>query len=270
MFGSVFGLPVRNRLSFRDAIAWIVGCMSILGLGAGYSPTMSYPQAKPETAGGLQSSSLESFDKLWEERTISFGQGSDRTGFPSFSGSSVGDRSERGAFPLILHATFMDSVLVEAGSQEYSRLASMTEGELKSYRESFLSAHDISRYIYIWIELQTPLSEEYLKLDRWTIFLEDEQKHQFDPIRVVEHPRERGVARRQPTSEDETGNLLSERLQERFLVAKDVEFYFPKYHIQGEPVVGSEMRRLKLVVVQSSNPNVRAEGTWDLSNIRKH
>ncbi|MEK9137809.1 MAG: hypothetical protein AAB393_11855, partial [Bacteroidota bacterium] len=113
---------------------------------------------------------------------------------------------------------------------------------------------------------QTPFSEEYLQLDRWTMLLEDEKNHQFEPSRIVEHPGGKESALRGASSEDEPANLLRGRLLGWSGVIKDVELYFPLHRVSGEPLVSSATKSLKFVVVQSSNPSVRAEGTWEFSN----
>jgi hypothetical protein len=113
------------------------------------------------------------------------------------------------------------------------------------------------------VELQTTLSEEYLKLGRWTIFLEDEQRHQFDPVRVEEHPVESGMERRLPMTQDGSEGFPEARFLGQPLIRRDLELYFPKYQLTGEPILSAKTTTLKLVFLQADDTSVRAEGTWD-------
>jgi hypothetical protein len=68
-----------------------------------------------------------------------------------------------------------------------------------------------------------------------------------------------------PLTQNEGEGLLGERFQGRFLLTKDVELYFPMYQLTGEPILKPAAKTLKLVVLQSDDANVRAEGGWDVS-----
>jgi hypothetical protein len=235
----------------------------------GCGSTMGYREGERGEAWAGQSLRLSTFDKLWEERTISLGQGGGGSRNPLFSSPGGGGMGEREAFPLFVRATLMDSTLVDAGIKEFGRLAKMSDEELADYRARYKRAHDIGHNLYIWAEMQTALSEEYLRLGRWAIFLEDEQKHQFEPVRVVEQPKEKGMERRVVTTETESDEFPGVRFQSRVLHTKDVELYFPMSQLTGEPILSPATKTLKLVMLQADNPNVRAEGAWDSSTFEK-
>jgi hypothetical protein len=242
----------------------------IAGMMIGCGPSMGYRQGEREEMWGRQSLRLTSFDKLWEERTISLGQGGGGLRIPFFSSPGGGEMSDRESFPLSVRATVVDSTLIEAGLREFARLAKMSDQELADFRARYSKAHDLGHNIYIWAELQTALAEEYLNLDRWAIFLEDEEKHQFEPVRVVEQPRERGVERRVVPTQAGSDEFPEGRFQGRFTRAKDVELYFPMSRLAGEPILSPAAKALKLVMLQADNPNVRAEGAWDPSTFKKN
>lgn len=238
----------------------------MIGCGSG----MGYRQGDHEEMWGRQALRLSAFDKLWEERTISLGQGGGGLGIPFFSSPGGGEMGDREAFPLFVRATLVDSTLIEAGIGEFARLAKMSDEELVDFRARYKKAHDLGHNIYIWAELETTLSEEYLKLSRWAIFLEDEKRHQFEPVRVVEQPKERGMERRAVTTQRESGDFSGTRFQGRFLITKDIELFFPVSRLTGEPILSPAAKALKLVMLQTDNPSVRAEGAWDPSTLKKN
>jgi len=230
---------------------------------------MGFRQGERGEESSRQSLRLSTFDKLWEERTISLSQGGGGSRIPLFSSLEGGGRGEQEAFPLFVRATFVDSGLVEAGIKEFGRLAKMSDEELVDYRARYRAAHDFGHNFYIWVELRTALSEEYLKLDRWTLFLEDEQRHQFDPVRVAEHPGAGNRERGHTVTQDEGEGFPGAPFQNRSSLRKDVELYFPMYELAGEPILNPASKTLKLVMLQSDDTNVRAEGEWDVSILMK-
>jgi hypothetical protein len=177
--------------------------------------------------------------------------------------------ADRESFPLLVRATFMDSSLIEEGIREYGRLAKMNNEELVAYRTRYETSHDVDSTLYIWVELQTGLAEDYLRLDRWTIFLEDDQGHQFDALRVEPHPVQSATERRLAVTRNERDGFPGGRFQVPSLMRRDVELYFPKYQFSGHPVLSPATKSLKFVMLQSDNPNVKAEGVWDFSTFEK-
>jgi hypothetical protein len=212
---------------------------------------------------------LSTFDKLWDERTISIGQGQGGTRSPFSFPMGEGGMADRESFPLLVRATFMDSGLIEEGIREYGLLAKMNNEELAAYRARYETSHDVDSTLYIWVELQTGLAEDYLRLDQWTIFLEDDQRHQFDPIRVEPHLAQSESQRRLAMNQDEREEYPVGRYQVPSLKRRDVELYFPKYQLSGQPILTPATKNLKFVMLQSDNPSVKAEGVWDVSTFDK-
>lgn len=259
----MFGLAFCSRLRSDDSMRTTIILLSVCLIGvSSCSPATGYRQPERGRQVALSSIAATPFEKLWAERTISFGQTFGGAGTSPFTGPGGGGEL---AFPLIVRATFMDSILIEAGIKEFGRLASMSDEELNRYRASYRSAHNLDDKLFVWVELQTSFSEEYLQLGRWTLFLEDENKHQVEPTHIVEHPGGRESAIRSTSSGEERGSPLGGRALGWSAVTKDVELYLPLYRVGGEALVSNTTKSLKFVVVQSTNPSVRAEGTWDLS-----
>jgi hypothetical protein len=152
----------------------------------------------------------------------------------------------------------MDSVLVEAGIQEFGRLASMDTGNLDAFRQSYRERHHLDEYIFVYAEIQTSLAEEYLEADRWIFFVEDQERNQIDPVRVVQHPIQRQAPR--------TGSLYELDSPALFLTAKRIiGLYFPLKRFPQANRVLERFRTLKFVVLDVNNSLTRAEGMWDLT-----
>jgi hypothetical protein len=238
-----------------------ISCTSVILFLIGCSAGDSFLQRDHSRAGEVGIPASSEFEQLWEQRTITLGGfgGAGRSlllGAPSMGGG--GDD----AFPLLVRATLMDSALVEAGIREFARLARMSDEELQAYRARYAKEHGAENHINVWVQITTPFAENYLKPDRWTIFLEDKEKHQIEPDRIVEHPAEKTPS---PTGGERAQNregIDSQTMRQGSMPARSLELFFPLFEF------GAQVDRLKLVVVDTSDPNVRAEGTWDLSKLQ--
>jgi hypothetical protein len=149
----------------------------------------------------------------------------------------------------------MDSILVEAGIREFGRLAGMDTNGLENYRKSYRARYRLDEDIFVYVEMQTFLAEDYLRASRWIFFVEDDKGVQVEPERVVEHP----VQRQGPGSVPSSGPVGPEVFGAEKRV---IEFYFPldPFH---EGVHTLRKSGLKLVLLDAGNPLVRAEGTWN-------
>jgi hypothetical protein len=243
--------------------------LSVAGVLAGCSSTMGYREGDQAGMWAQQALRVSTFDKLWDERTTSIGQGQGGARNPFSFPLGGGSMADRESFPLLVRATFMDSSLIEEGLREYGRLAKMNNEELAEYRARYETDHEVDSTLYIWVELQTGLAEDYLRLDRWTIFLEDDQNHQFDPVRVEPHPVQSASERRLAMTQNERDGFPGGRSQVPSVIRRDVELYFPKYQLSGEQILTRATKSLKFVMLQSDNPSVKAEGVWDFSTFEK-
>jgi hypothetical protein len=155
----------------------------------------------------------------------------------------------------------MDSMLVEVGIREFGRLAGMDTNGLEMYRKSYRARYRFDENFFVYVEMQTFLAEDYLRVARWIFFVEDEKGNQVEPERVVEHPIQRQGPRSLPSSGLGVG-------PEGFGAEKRIiEFYFPLDRFP-EGVRALRKSGLKLVLLDAGNPLVRAEGTWNLTTPR--
>jgi hypothetical protein len=149
-------------------------------------------------------------------------------------------------------------MLVEGGIREFGRLACMDTNSLDAYRRSYRKHHHLDENAFVYVEIQTFLAEEYLEADRWIFFVEDQQRNQIEPVRVVQHPVQQQTPRPGSPYELDSPAALSP-------VKRIIELYFP---LKRFPQVTRPLERfgtLKFVALDINNSHVRAEGMWDLT-----
>jgi hypothetical protein len=195
-------------------------------------------------------------EKIWNEKTISlkpvFGGG----GSSLLGGSGQSQGRMGAAFPLFASATFIDSALMDMGIEEFSSLAKMNDSEKVSYKTKYMEINKPDQYMYVWLELRTSYSADLLKLDNWSIFLEDDKGNQFDPKNTIEY---KGKEIQIP------GNFNPDRSPGRNnywqTTSKVLQLYFPKKRYDGSPLINKDVKSIKLVMFNWNN-NARFEGIW--------
>lgn len=207
---------------------------------------------------------LGAFDKLWSQRTILLTQQREGEGAPILpTGGTDSPPGGSGLFPVTVRATYMDSTLIDNGLQTFAELASMSGEERSQFRSIYKNGRASGDSLFVWLELETSATEEFLTLDRWTMFLENEEGRQFEPARIRELPIQR--QRRQSAEPDEP------RAQERDLsgfaatARKEVELYFRQIPGESRNPAGAALRTLRFIMFETKNPVVRAEGAWQVT-----
>jgi len=200
------------------------------------------------------------FGDLWNTRTIVFGNRGGLPEIPGMShmrgGSGIGGFS---LFPLTVRATWMDSTLMEAGIREFAALASMNDSAAADFRSAYYERYETGRRLRIWVDLSTTYSEEYLNLDRWSIFLEDQDGNQFAPSRISE-----GALKEKMPADG--GGIPGFSPFMDPIRSKVVELFFDRIQYGGEPLLRSGNTVFKLVILEWGKKD-RAEGEWSLKDI---
>jgi len=212
------------------------------------------------------------FDKIWNDHTILVAPQSGGFGrSPMMPGFSRGGPQGGGSFELIIRATLMDSSVIDSGLNLYSRLASMSPEEKNAYKTRYNDEHFVGKYLFIWANVGTPFSDEYLKLDRWTFFLETESGQQIEPAKIVEH----GISRQEFNVEEQPADTTTTSMTEpepnlvrRRFPNKIVEFYFPLTNFDGVPLLSKQFKELKFGVVNTKKLEDKIEGAWNLETLR--
>ncbi|MGB2698246.1 MAG: hypothetical protein WBD28_10370 [Candidatus Zixiibacteriota bacterium] len=202
----------------------------------------------------------ESFQALWETRTVYFGQ--ERMGGKSLQVGipfmGAGDRGKDSEFPIQITATLMDSLLIEAGLKYYVSFLEMTPEEEAEFRSNYYSKYDPANNLLIWCELQTNWAKLHLDPDRWTIFIEDDAGNQYEPVQILEEsqPIRQTEMDIFPDFQPKLGLRGWESHQ------KTIMLCFPKFDFYQNPILSDKLQFLKLVFKLSDDQKARAEGIW--------
>jgi len=210
------------------------------------------------------------YEELIKKWTITLGaQGQRRSrGFMFGANPNGGGRGgASGSSPLIITATMMDLKVIEAGIQYYGDLLAMTKEEIDQFRHTYFQIHGIENMIFIWLDVKTSYSDSYLDLDRWTIFIEDDQGNQYEPKRIVEIPvsakSQRFNYNQEEFGEEQTNWMrsFSWTMHEKY-----VSLYFPRVDFYDNSVLNTDTEYLKLVFFEWGKEYSRSEGFWWFSN----
>jgi hypothetical protein len=206
------------------------------------------------------------FEELWAQRTIVLKPVESkqlRRNHDSMMGSGP-EQMEPVAhsddLSFTVRATLMDSALTEAGLQQFAQLNAMQENEFQEFRERYYASHNMGDTTFIWLQLETTLSQRYLELDLWDFSLiVAEDKKNIEPIRVEEYAIERRTQSHRPPKINALFSLPEANGSGIGYAAKGIELYF---------VNKGDKNKTKLLVSRQLNPDIQVEGRW--SNQSKH
>jgi hypothetical protein len=208
----------------------------------------------------------ESFPSLWEKWTVQLGAvAGSRAPLQLLSPFNITGGMDRGGggseFPLLITATLMDSMLIEAGLQHYSNLINMTPEEKEEFRNSYFQHYDVENHLLIWCEMQTFWSELYLDPKRWIIFIQDDAGNQYEPLQILEEENKAPAFSQK--AKDSFPELQPEEIKSRWEThSKSLMLCFPRRDFLNNPVLSERGRFLKLVFQLNEDEKVRAEGIW--------
>ena len=205
----------------------------------------------------------ESFQVLWEKWTVRFGSQTRGRGlgFLRTPFSGTGSRGPGGGgrdFPLDVTATLMDSNLVAAGLNHFANLTEMTPEENATFRKKYFDCYNPTHHLLIWCELRTRWAENYLNLDRWIIYIEDNEANRCEPVRVIQEP----PLCRQKVMEKPLAFQTEVGSRRRNIHHRRIMLCFPKHDYYGNPIRSEGVQFLKLVFRLIDDRNVREEGKW--------
>jgi len=204
----------------------------------------------------------ESFQNLWEARTVQIGTGAGRSpGFlrlPALTSGGGGIGGGGSDFPLYVEATLMDSVLVEAGLRHFANLTGMTPDEEPAYRARYFDHFDARDHLLLWCELRTRYAANYLNPDRWIIYIEDDAENRFEPLRIMpESPLYQHEIMARPLAfHAESSEPQVQFHQQSWMLC------FPKTDRAGVPILSEAVRDFKLVFQLIDDRESKAEGAW--------
>lgn len=184
------------------------------------------------------------YNLLKEQRTIVIGPGGFGTG--------------REQFPVVVTATLVDSVLTEAEIRYTAPRDSLNGDAGKARRLSLLSARHLQDGFTIRVVLSTFLHGSYTSMDRWVVFIEDQDGNPYEPTEVVED--------RLTDNPDPSGRVPRGFLGEGDIpLSRKVQQYdlrFPYRDALGNPVWGSQTRRIQFILFDRNDSQNRTQGEW--------
>jgi hypothetical protein len=261
----------KNRNFNNNTVAWFLLLIPLLFLSCAGPGRFT----RLEKTGGTPGNSFiqTNFDSLWSSRTIFITpQSQGMQGSPIMTPGMQPGRPTGGTrFELIVRATLIDSTVINSGINEYAHLISMTSEEKNDYRVRYDQEHYQDQYLYVWALIMTPYSDEYLKLDRWTFYLETEAGQQLEPKKIVDQkflPPIRTTEFSPDTTVEKIPSPFPSRHRSRPF--EIVEFYFPLNDYDSIPLLSGKIKTLKFGVVNAANLEDKASGSWNLEQIRSN
>ena len=204
----------------------------------------------------------DSFQVLWEKWTVNFGasEGRGTLGFTSTPFSGGGGRGPGGSseFPVYIAATLMDSLLIEAGLDYFAKRAEMSPEEETAFRSRYFDRYDPKNHLLIWCELRTRFAENYLNLDRWIIYIEDDARNRFEPVHTIHEP----PSYRRTVMEKTLAFQTERERWAREFHHKRVMLCFLRCDYYGNLVRSKGVQYLKLIFHLIDDTNAKAEGKW--------
>jgi hypothetical protein len=210
------------------------------------SPEIESPKGSEETY-------LKARSKWTIELNSSGGGAGSSFILPLLSGARHGSD-----FPLIVTATLMNDQVIEAGLAYYENAVGMTPEQVDSFRQTYRRQNEVDQYFLVEVSLQTKMAENYLNLNRWTIFIEDDAGNQNAPAKIVEMPGSSQIME----------GMMEDPVQKRSIPfdltrhRKTVFLYFPRKDYYGNPVLHKNLKALKLVFLLEKGGSGRGEGNW--------
>lgn len=184
------------------------------------------------------------YNALKEQRTLVIGPGGFGTGTQQF--------------PVVVTATLVDSILTEAEIRYTAPPDSLDGDAGKARRLSLLSRRHTRDGFSIRIVLSTFLHESYASMDRWVVFIEDQDGNPYEPTEVVEDM----VTDNPDPSRRVPMGFLGERDTPLSRKAQQYDLRFPYNDALGNPVWGSQTRSIQLILFDKNDSQNRTQGEW--------
>jgi hypothetical protein len=205
----------------------------------------------------------ETFQSLWEKWTVQFGTTSrgKSLGFLSTPFSETGGKGSGGGgseFPLAVEATLMDSTLIEEGFQYFTNRVEMTPEEETTFRSKYSDRFDPANHFLVWCKLRTRYAANYLNLDRWIIYIEDDGRDRFEPEQMIKEP----PSHQHEIMEEPQAFQTEMEPWSREIHRQSLMLCFPKDSSSSTPVLSATTHRLKLVFQLNDDRELKAEGIW--------
>lgn len=204
----------------------------------------------PEASTQADKLALSVYLTLLEDWSVSSFQSRDG-GFPGGRGGSTGT-----IIPISVQGLFVSPPIIQAGIAYFSAYLNLTPEERAQIRRDFRRQWLTESLFPVLLTLRTNLHESYLDLRRWTIFIQDDQRNQYEARQVQELPN---PALNAGAIEGEERGIRRPAMVRR---VKRVLMHFPIADYEGKPLFTDQGRRLKFIVISNENLEQRLEMEW--------
>lgn len=176
-----------------------------------------------------------------------------------------GGRARQGAGPgmppISVQALFAGETVVKAGVEYVSTFLKLSGAEREQIFQDFSTQWQTEFYFPVLVTLRTNLHKSYLDLSRWTIFLEDEDRNQYEAIKVVDVTDTGAHATNKDDGDDKKIRrpIFSSRM-------KKLVMLFPRLGRDGEPIWQQTNRKITFVVLSNEHFEHRLEAEWRVPN----
>ena len=183
--------------------------------------------------------------------------------------------------PLLLAATLLVPDLAWAESELLWNHYPHEQQDREELWSDYRQQNHLNDEIQVRVNMSTPHAKAYLNLDRWIVYLEDEEGTGYEPIRTEQiafnalEALEISLPGREAEVTDVFGTYTGQpgyrdhiylEAPSRVVYTgheKLVAFYFTGRDFRGKPVVDEKTRSVKLVVQSQHDDFGRAELVWN-------
>ena len=168
-----------------------------------------------------------------------------------------GGRGSGGMVPISAQALFVSSDIVETGIAYIASYLQLSAEEQAQILLDFAEQWKMNSSFPVLLTLRTSLHESYLDLSRWTIFLQDDKRNQYEALATIELPN---PALKVPAA----GRGGEQRLRRPSFLSqmKRLVMQFPLLDRDGGPLWQKRGRKLKLILISNENAEQRLELEW--------
>ncbi|MFQ5632035.1 MAG: hypothetical protein ACE5I1_24965 [bacterium] len=176
-------------------------------------------------------------------------------------GGAFGSRGGRGAAPglppISVTALFASPKVVNAGIAYVSTFLRLSKSEQEQIYHDFNTQWQTGSYFPVLVTLRTNMHKSYLNLSRWTIFLEDDNRTQYEAVEVID------VTDSDPRTGAKSGVEENKITRPVFSsLVKEIVMLFPRRDHDDKPIWEKSNRKFKLVILSNEHIEQRLEMEW--------
>ena len=167
-----------------------------------------------------------------------------------------GSGGAAGPPPVSFHALFAGEKIVKAGIDYVSYFLDLPANEAQQVYKDYREQWQTDAHFPVLLTLRTNMQESYLDLSRWTLFVEDDDRNQYEAMKVVDVTND-GV--QAPSNDRQEKRITRPIFSAR---VKRLVLLFPRESFSGKPIWSKKGRKLTFVLLSNEHPEQRLEAEW--------